>query len=85
LAIIFACFGSHIATSCRRFFFIKVDIVLLDVNDGLPQKTVCFSNEGGSNLQGSQPPFYLQGTKELASEVQFARAIASLKRIMLSS
>jgi hypothetical protein len=85
LAIILACFGLHIATSCRRFFFIKVDIVLLDVDDGLPQKTICFSHEGRSYLQNIQFPLYLQGTEELASEVQFARAIASLRRIMLSS
>jgi hypothetical protein len=83
--------GYHLRSSWAAYFhelfpflFIEVDIVLFNVDDGLSQKTVRFSHESRRYLQGVCS-LQMQGTKELTSEVQFARAIASLRRIMLSS
>jgi hypothetical protein len=75
--------------------FVKVDIVLLDVDDGLAKQGKSLADELRSDLGGpegaSSVPrriatcFKCNWESSITSFEQLALAIASLRRIMLSS
>jgi hypothetical protein len=66
---------------------VKVDIVLLDMDDGLAEETECLSHELRRDLvcKDAVNTMLMRKGERPTSFVQFALAIASLRRIILSN
>lgn len=72
-------------TLALQFFFIEVDIILFNVDDGLFEEAVSLADKDGGNLFCISACRLAEDPDPLTSEVQLARAMASLSRIMLSN
>lgn len=68
------------------FFVVDINVILLDMNDGLSKKRKRFTDESRRDLWSFEL-IRLPKLHELrrTSFMQLARAMASLRRIMLSS
>ena len=68
------------------FFVIDIDVVFLDMNNRLSEQCKGFANESRRDLRENRSDELQAEIKlKLTSFMQLARAIASLRRIMLSS